>query len=207
MDYLSSHLEVPIQQIATIGDQPNDVLMFKRSGLSIAMGNASDDVKKQAAATTDSYNDEGFAKAMERFILGASDRGSSMGEISGRFETLPDPVALTRRVAEWMTLAALAAKGTFRVSLSGGSTPKTLYRLSRLMSSAAVSPGSVSSGTGEMSASFPTTILTATIAWSTSPCSRGSGATGERLAYPDRRKPRGRGQVLRNDSAGGLWPH
>jgi Cof subfamily protein (haloacid dehalogenase superfamily) len=73
VDYLSSHMEVPVEEIATIGDQPNDVLMFKRSGLSIAMGNASDEVKKQADATTDSYNDEGFAKAMERFILGASD--------------------------------------------------------------------------------------------------------------------------------------
>jgi Cof subfamily protein (haloacid dehalogenase superfamily) len=73
VEYLSSHLNVPAGEIATIGDQPNDVLMFKRSGFSIAMGNASDDVKKQADATTDSYNDEGFAKAMERFILGASD--------------------------------------------------------------------------------------------------------------------------------------
>jgi Cof subfamily protein (haloacid dehalogenase superfamily) len=73
VDYLSSRLEVPAQEIATIGDQPNDVLMFKRSGLSIAMGNASDEVKKQADGTTDSCNDEGFAKAMERFILGASD--------------------------------------------------------------------------------------------------------------------------------------
>jgi len=43
-----------------------------------------------------------------------------MGEISGCFQILPDPVALARRVAEWMTSAALAAKGTFRVSLSGG---------------------------------------------------------------------------------------
>jgi Cof subfamily protein (haloacid dehalogenase superfamily) len=68
--YLSEHLEVPAAEIATIGDQPNDVLMFKRSGFSIAMGNASDEVKAQASATTDSYNDEGFAKAMERFILG-----------------------------------------------------------------------------------------------------------------------------------------
>jgi Cof subfamily protein (haloacid dehalogenase superfamily) len=70
--YLSSHLGIPAEEIATIGDQPNDVLMFKRSGFSIAMGNASDQVKAQASATTDSYNDEGFAKAMERFILGAS---------------------------------------------------------------------------------------------------------------------------------------
>jgi Cof subfamily protein (haloacid dehalogenase superfamily) len=70
--YLAQHLEVPWEEIATIGDQPNDVLMFKRSGFSIAMGNASDEVKAQASATTDSYNDEGFAKAMERFILGRS---------------------------------------------------------------------------------------------------------------------------------------
>jgi hydroxymethylpyrimidine pyrophosphatase-like HAD family hydrolase len=45
--------------------------MFVRSGLSIAMGNASDDVKSKADRVTDSYNDEGFAKAMERFVLGA----------------------------------------------------------------------------------------------------------------------------------------
>ena len=67
--YLSAHLVVPAAEIATIGDQPNDVLMFRRSGLSIAMGNASDQVKAQATMTTDSYKDEGFAKAMERFIL------------------------------------------------------------------------------------------------------------------------------------------
>ena len=72
VEYLSRHMHVPAEEIATIGDQPNDVLMFKRSGFSIAMGNASDEVKKQADAATDSYNDEGFAKAMERFVLGAA---------------------------------------------------------------------------------------------------------------------------------------
>ena len=52
-----------------------------------------------------------------------------MGEMSGRFEIFPNPAALARHVAEWMTSTALAAKGSFRVSLSGGSTPKTLYGL------------------------------------------------------------------------------
>jgi 6-phosphogluconolactonase len=52
-----------------------------------------------------------------------------MGEMSGRIEILPDPAALARHVAEWMTSAALAANGAFRVSLSGGSTPKALYAL------------------------------------------------------------------------------
>ena len=42
VDFLSRHLGVPIAEIATIGDQPTDVPMFKRSGFSIAMGNAPD---------------------------------------------------------------------------------------------------------------------------------------------------------------------
>ena len=70
VDYLARHFEVAQEEIATIGDQPNDVLMFRRSGFSIAMGNASDEVKARANAVTDSYNDEGFAKAMEQLILG-----------------------------------------------------------------------------------------------------------------------------------------
>lgn len=70
VEFLSAHFGIPTSEIVTIGDQPNDVLMFKRSGFSIAMGNASDQVKAQAGAVTDSYNDEGFAKAMERFVLG-----------------------------------------------------------------------------------------------------------------------------------------
>jgi Cof subfamily protein (haloacid dehalogenase superfamily) len=69
--YLSRVLEIPEDEIATIGDQPNDVLMFRRSGFSIAMGNASDEVKAQADAVTDSYDNEGFAKAVERFLLSA----------------------------------------------------------------------------------------------------------------------------------------
>jgi hypothetical protein len=66
---LSKLLKVPPSEIATIGDMPNDVLMFRKSGLSVAMGNASPDVQAQADLVTDSYKDEGFAKAIERFIL------------------------------------------------------------------------------------------------------------------------------------------
>ena len=67
--WLSKRLGIPAEAMATLGDQPNDVLMFEKSGFSIAMGNSSDAVKAKASATTDSYNDEGFAKAIERFIL------------------------------------------------------------------------------------------------------------------------------------------
>ena len=66
---LAKALSVPLEEIATIGDMPNDVLMFRKSGLSIAMGNASAEVQNQADVVTASYADEGFAKAMERFIM------------------------------------------------------------------------------------------------------------------------------------------
>ncbi len=69
IERLSTYFKVPLEQIATLGDQPNDVLMFKRSGLSIAMGNASEEVQNQATYVTDSHEDEGFAKAIEGFIL------------------------------------------------------------------------------------------------------------------------------------------
>lgn len=67
---LSTLLAIPIEHIATIGDMPNDVLMFKRSGTSIAMANASADVQRAATFVTSSNTDEGFAHAVERFILG-----------------------------------------------------------------------------------------------------------------------------------------
>jgi Cof subfamily protein (haloacid dehalogenase superfamily) len=66
---LSKRLTIPENEIATLGDMPNDVLMFRKSGLSIAMGNASTEVQAQAARVTDSYNNEGFAKAIEQFVL------------------------------------------------------------------------------------------------------------------------------------------
>jgi Cof subfamily protein (haloacid dehalogenase superfamily) len=69
IERLSHYYNIPLEQIATLGDQLNDVLMFRRSGLSIAMGNASEEVQRQADYVTDSHEDEGFAKAVERFVL------------------------------------------------------------------------------------------------------------------------------------------
>jgi Cof subfamily protein (haloacid dehalogenase superfamily) len=69
VDALSRLLNIPPDQIAAIGDMPNDVLMFRKSGFSIAMGNASDEVKAQARAVTDSNANDGFAKAVRKYIL------------------------------------------------------------------------------------------------------------------------------------------
>jgi Cof subfamily protein (haloacid dehalogenase superfamily) len=62
-------LKISAAQIATIGDMPNDVNMFKKSGVSIAMGQASQEVQKAATYVTTSSEDEGFANAMEKFII------------------------------------------------------------------------------------------------------------------------------------------
>jgi Cof subfamily protein (haloacid dehalogenase superfamily) len=67
--YLAQTYSIPTDSIATIGDMPNDVLMFAHSGLSIAMGNASLEVQHAARRVTTSNADEGFAAAVERFIL------------------------------------------------------------------------------------------------------------------------------------------
>lgn len=66
---LSELLDIPMRQIATIGDMPNDVLMFARSGTSIAMANASAEVQRAATFVTSSNANEGFALAMERLLL------------------------------------------------------------------------------------------------------------------------------------------
>jgi len=63
-------LALPLAEIAVVGHRGNDVAMFERSGLSIAMGNASPQVRRAADFVTDSNREEGFANAVDRFILG-----------------------------------------------------------------------------------------------------------------------------------------
>jgi Cof subfamily protein (haloacid dehalogenase superfamily) len=83
--YLSKTLGIPPERFATIGDMPNDVLMFARSGLSIAMGNAGAEVQRAARRVTASNDDEGFAKAIERFVLSRTGPGQAgWGRARGR---------------------------------------------------------------------------------------------------------------------------
>ncbi len=48
---------------------PNDVLMFEKSGVSIAMGNASAEVQASATYVTATNEQEGFARAIEEVVL------------------------------------------------------------------------------------------------------------------------------------------
>jgi Cof subfamily protein (haloacid dehalogenase superfamily) len=67
--FLADRYNLEEAEIATIGDMPNDVLMFAHSGLSIAMGNAGEEVQKAARRVTTSNDEDGFAHAVEQFIL------------------------------------------------------------------------------------------------------------------------------------------
>jgi hydroxymethylpyrimidine pyrophosphatase-like HAD family hydrolase len=68
VEAIAKRLDISTGAVATIGDMQNDLAMFRKSGLSIAMGNAADDVKRVATHVTVSNEDEGFAKAIEMIL-------------------------------------------------------------------------------------------------------------------------------------------
>jgi hypothetical protein len=68
VEAMAKRLDISPRNIATIGDMQNDLAMFGKSGLSFAMGNAADNVKAQASYVTDTNQNDGFAKAIDRII-------------------------------------------------------------------------------------------------------------------------------------------
>lgn len=73
---MARRLGIPTDAVATIGDMQNDLAMFANSGLSIAMGNATDDVKQRATHVTTTNENEGFAKAID-FVLNRNFGGNA----------------------------------------------------------------------------------------------------------------------------------
>ena len=57
------------QETAAFGDGPNDLSLFEACGLSIAMGNSSEDVKRAADLIADDIDQDGFEKAVRQYIL------------------------------------------------------------------------------------------------------------------------------------------
>jgi Cof subfamily protein (haloacid dehalogenase superfamily) len=65
---MARRLGISTDAVATIGDMHNDLAMFAVSGLSIAMGNATDEIKRQAKLVTTSNEEEGFANAIDMIL-------------------------------------------------------------------------------------------------------------------------------------------
>lgn len=67
IDRICEYYGFDISETMAFGDGGNDIEMLQHAGLSVAMGNATDAVKQYADAVTDSVDDDGIAKALERF--------------------------------------------------------------------------------------------------------------------------------------------
>ncbi len=73
VETLSQCLAIPLDAIAVLGDMDNDVAMFRKAGMSIAMGNASPEVKSQADHVTTANTEDGFAAAIEQYVLAGAE--------------------------------------------------------------------------------------------------------------------------------------
>ena len=66
---LGRRLGVEPAFIMACGDAGNDLPMLRRAGVGVAMGNATDDIRKIADVTTDDNNHDGVAVAIEKYVL------------------------------------------------------------------------------------------------------------------------------------------
>ena len=108
VERLARYLKIPAEAVATVGDQPSDVLMFDRSGLSVAMGNATADVQRRATHVAASHEDEGFADAVDRFILPrARTGGSDVLKATGQLHRLGQSLWLDNITRDLLTSGTL----------------------------------------------------------------------------------------------------
>jgi hypothetical protein len=66
---LAEYVGISLAHTAAIGDGSNDVAMFRKAGLSIAMGQGEESVRSQADYVTGSNLEDGVATAIKRYIL------------------------------------------------------------------------------------------------------------------------------------------
>ena len=57
------------EEVMALGDNNNDIIMIKNAGLGVAMGHSNDEVKKVADYITENNNEDGVAKAIEKYVL------------------------------------------------------------------------------------------------------------------------------------------
>lgn len=69
VEFLSNYYGIKKEEILAIGDQNNDIELLKSGGIAVAMGNATDELKKHADYVTDTIDNNGFVKAVEKFVF------------------------------------------------------------------------------------------------------------------------------------------
>ncbi|MDR3597764.1 Cof-type HAD-IIB family hydrolase [Clostridium sp.] len=69
IEILADHYNINKEEVIAIGDSENDISAIEFAGMGIAMGNASEEVKKKSNFVTDTNDNDGVAKAIEKFIF------------------------------------------------------------------------------------------------------------------------------------------
>lgn len=69
VEYLCKYWGITKDEVLTIGDQNNDIDLVKAGGIGVAMGNATDELKECADYITDTIDNDGFVKAIEKFVF------------------------------------------------------------------------------------------------------------------------------------------
>lgn len=69
MEWVMNYLNIPMERSIAIGDSLNDLDMLKAAGISVAMGNAPEQVKQVCDYVTASVTEGGVAKAIEHFLF------------------------------------------------------------------------------------------------------------------------------------------
>jgi len=66
--FLQKYWNIKKEETLTIGDQNNDIALLRAGGIKVAMGNATDELKAEADYITDTVYNDGFVKAIDKFI-------------------------------------------------------------------------------------------------------------------------------------------
>lgn len=67
--FLQKYWDLNDDEVLTIGDQNNDIALLSAGGIRVAMGNATDELKRVADYVTDTVENNGFVSAMEKFVF------------------------------------------------------------------------------------------------------------------------------------------
>ena len=73
---LAKHLGIAQESVMACGDSSNDAAMLRAAGFAVAMGNATPDIRALADVITDTNDEDGVAKAIEKYVLAVSRDGS-----------------------------------------------------------------------------------------------------------------------------------
>ena len=68
LEWLAKELGIGMDEVMSFGDASNDLLMIERTGIGVAMKNAAEEVKEKADFVTESNDEDGVAKFIEKYL-------------------------------------------------------------------------------------------------------------------------------------------